>query len=263
MAFTSHTYFVLRGDNPSQLFIPLESFRYVTWPPLAHASSHADLVSTALPKTQSCCRVGLQQITIALFLFNCVAPLGKETTGCFRSLSLRHQVSIYNLQIHSSLKARLRHLGPTWDCYLWHTTWPVWPCCAVSTWWVFSGTGEVGWRWSWSHNIGALTASVGDPWKCRVRDSFPGSICSLSFFREEFIWPLGSCRHWSPGFSYAASLYPVFLLSDLFHLSWFWLVFHVCISVFKSNLFLIPTEISIYLYETVPLKQCIPVSWLQ
>lgn len=165
VAVTSDTYLVLRSDNPSQLFIPLESFRYVTWLPLAHGSSHVDLVSRAFPETQSYCQPWPQRVTIGLFLFNCVASVNKETTGCFCSLSLWHQGTIYNLQIHSFLKARLRHIGPTWDCYLWHTTWPIWPCCSVSTWWAFSGTGEVG--WCWSHNFGALTASVGNPWKCR------------------------------------------------------------------------------------------------
>lgn len=119
VAVTADAYLALRSDNPSQLFIPGESFRYVTWPPLARASSHADLVSRALPETQGGCQPRPQQVTLGLFVFKCVAPLNKKkTTGCFRRSRLWHQVTKYNLQIHRFLKAPLRHLGPTWDCYL-------------------------------------------------------------------------------------------------------------------------------------------------
>lgn len=199
-------------------------------PPLAYTSSHADLVSRTLSEAQTYCQPRQQGVTIGLFLFNCVASVNKETTGCFRCLSSRHQVTIYNLQIHSFLKARLRHLGPTWDCYLWHATWPIWPCCSVSTWWAFSGTREVG--WCWSHNIGVLTTLVGDPWKCWVYDSVPGSVLSLSLFRDEFIWLLGCRRHQSPGFSYAVSLYLVFLLTDVFILVCFGRIFMLGTIVF-------------------------------
>lgn len=188
----THTLFLEVTIPPSYLFHWNHSDM---WPgPCSHTPAG---MPTLFPERsqrrerESFCQPGPQRIS--LFLFGCAASINKETTECFRSLSLGHLVTINNLQIHRFLKARLRHFGPTWDCYLWHTTWPVWPCCSVCTWWAFSGTGEGGWRWS--HNIWALTASVGDPWKCRVHDGVPGSSFSLSLFLDEYIWLLGSCRH--------------------------------------------------------------------
>lgn len=66
-----------------------------------------------------------------------------------------------------------------------------------------------------------------------------------------------------PSFQLCCFVVSSFYFVNIFHLSLFWPDIHVgeiCVSILKMNIFLIPAGISIYLDETVPLKnifQCL------
>lgn len=159
VSVAADAYLILRGDNPSQfqqnpsqLFIPTESFRYVTWPAYIHiqqdrlifnSQRHEKTVSSrTLRRNINSVNITQLALFVLEYLVHFIKPedlFGASFYG-IKLLYITHRMTAFG----SSFVSRQYTL----DCYLWHTTWLVWPCCSVSTSWAFSGTGEVDWLWN-------------------------------------------------------------------------------------------------------------------
>lgn len=154
---TADTYLILRGDGPSQLFIPTESFRYVTWAACTHlqqdrlifiSQRHEKAVSSHTHRDKTL-TAWTPHSSSSAWIFSPIS----ETRGRIWHFVLCDQVTAKEVE------------GPLiLDCYLWLTTWLVWPCCSVSTTWAFSGTGEAGWLWNLVMQLTKLVVS--GPRKC-------------------------------------------------------------------------------------------------